>query len=91
MRPDDRRFGRQRRLDVEDDVGVCDIQPSRTGLGLPASLEIEGERVDGAEMLDRLLARPEPEGVGVETEGGDRGRREQGEAIRRAPRPRPCP
>ena len=39
------------------------------------------KRGDATEMLDRLLARPEPEGVGVETEGVDGGGREQREAV----------
>ena len=42
-------------------------------------------------MLDRLLARSEPQGIGVETESLDGGGREQREAVARAPRRRAAP
>ena len=81
MGPDDRRLRRQRRLDVEEHVGLGDLESTHSGLGLPEGLEIQGKGVDGTKMLHRLLARLEPKGVRLETEGNNRGGREQGEAI----------
>ena len=79
--PDDGRLGRQVRPDIEDHVRVGDVEPTEPGLGLPASLEIPGECGDPTEVLDRLLARAETQAARFETEGGDRGSREQGVAV----------
>ena len=38
-------------------VGLGDVEPSLAALGLPSSLEIQRERVDVAEVLDRLARR----------------------------------
>ena len=58
-----------------------DVEASLAALGLPARLEIQGERVDVAEVLDRLLAGSKPERVRVETEGINGRGREQREAV----------
>ncbi len=50
-------------------------------LVLPAGLEVHGERVDPAEVLDVFCTRPELQGIGVETEGVDGGCREQRETV----------
>ena len=58
-----------------------DVQASLAALRLPASLEIQGECVDVAEMLDRLLAGSKPQRLGVEPEGIDGRGREEREAV----------
>ena len=81
VRPDHRWVGREGRLDVEGEIGVGDVEPAHGALVLPARLEVQGERVDPAEVLDLLLAAPERQGIGVETERVDGGGREQREAV----------
>ena len=59
MRPDHRWVGGECRLDVEDEVAVGDVEPAHAAFVLPASLEVQRERVDPAEVLDLLRAGPE--------------------------------
>ena len=81
MRPDHRWVGGEGRLDVEGEIGVGDVEPAHGALVLPAGLEVQRERVDPAEVLDLLRARPELQGIGVETESVDGGGGEQREAV----------
>ena len=59
VRPDDGRVGRDGRVDVEGEIAVGDLEPALRALGLPARLQVQRERVDAAEVLDLLRARPE--------------------------------
>ena len=81
VRPDHRRVGSEGRLDVEGEVGVGDVEPADGAFVLPASLEVQRERVDPAEVLDVFCTRPEVQGIGVETKSVNGGGREQCEAV----------
>ena len=81
MGPDDRRLGGKCGLDVEDHIGRGDLESAFSGLGLPQGLEVERVGRHPTKMLDRLLARPEAEGVRFEPEGCDGGGCEQGVAV----------
>ncbi len=69
MGPHHGRFGRHDGIDVEDQVGVIDIEAARSALGLPARLEVEGERRDPPEVLDRFLGLDQLERGRIEPHG----------------------
>jgi hypothetical protein len=70
-------------IDWPDRDSPCDAV---VGLPVDDFLEVLGEGVDQAKMLDRLLARLERQRVRIKTKGSDRRRREEDEAISPGPR-----
>jgi hypothetical protein len=68
-------------IDWPDRDSPCDAV---VGLPVDDFLEVLGEGVDQAKMLDRLLARLERQRVRIKTKGSDR--REEDEAISPGPR-----
>ena len=83
MGPDGRRVGRYRDGEVEQEVAAAlgDVEAPNAAFGLPSLLEVERERHDPAEVLDRLLAGDGAESPGIQAEGFDRGQGKQREAV----------
>ncbi len=70
--PHDGRLGVDGRDEVEQGVAMTEVQPAHAALDLPACLEVERERGDATQVLDRLLRGRQAKLRRVEAQGVDR-------------------